>query len=62
MELDRIDHKILEELRRDGRLSNLKLAERVGLSPSACLRRVQALEKADIIQGYRAIIDSEAMA
>ena len=44
-------------LRSDGRISNLALAERVGLSPSACLRRVAALERSGIIQGYRAIVD-----
>lgn len=43
----------------DGRLSNLALAERVGLSPSACLRRVQALEKAGVIRGYRAVLSPE---
>lgn len=41
----------------DGRISNLELAERVGLSPSACLRRVQDLEKSGVIKGYRARID-----
>ncbi|SDO58686.1 DNA-binding transcriptional regulator, Lrp family [Pseudomonas arsenicoxydans] len=56
-EIDRIDRKILCELSRDARQTNLKLAERVGLSPSACLRRVQELERAGIITGYRAVID-----
>lgn len=55
--LDPIDHRILQELARDGRMANLDLAERVGLSPSACLRRVQALERAGVISGYRAVID-----
>ncbi|MGB0497405.1 MAG: Lrp/AsnC family transcriptional regulator [Rubricella sp.] len=55
--IDRIDEKILHELGRDGRLSNLALAERVGLSPSACLRRVQHLEREGIIRGYRAVLD-----
>ncbi|MGX9354969.1 Lrp/AsnC family transcriptional regulator [Roseobacteraceae bacterium S113] len=55
--IDRINDKILQELGRDGRLSNLELAERVGLSPSACLRRVAALEAAGVITGYRATID-----
>lgn len=54
---DRIDHRILQELERDGRLSNTRLAELVGLSPSACLRRVQALEASGVIQGYRARLD-----
>lgn len=55
--LDDIDHRILRELSRDGRQSNLQLADRVGLSPSACLRRVQALERDGIIKGYRAVLD-----
>lgn len=55
--LDRINEKILQELARDGRLSNLALADRVGLSPSACLRRVQDLERRGIITGYRARVD-----
>ncbi len=59
--MDRIDENILRELRRDGRLSNLALAERVGLSPSACLRRVAALEKNGTITGYRATLSAEKM-
>lgn len=59
--LDRISDKILHELTRDGRISNLALAERVGLSPSACLRRVQELERAGVITGYRARIDPAAL-
>jgi Lrp/AsnC family transcriptional regulator, leucine-responsive regulatory protein len=55
--LDEIDHRILRELTRDARQTNLQLADRAGLSPSACLRRVQALEKAGIITGYRAVLD-----
>jgi Lrp/AsnC family transcriptional regulator, leucine-responsive regulatory protein len=55
--LDDIDHRILRELSRDGRQSNLALADRVGLSPSACLRRVQALEREGVIRGYRAVLD-----
>jgi DNA-binding Lrp family transcriptional regulator len=55
--LDDIDQKILRELSKDGRLSNLHLADRVGLSPSACLRRVQALEASGVIKGYRAVLD-----
>ncbi|CUH83528.1 Lrp/AsnC family transcriptional regulator [Thalassovita mediterranea] len=57
---DRINDKILQELSRDGRLSNLELADRVGLSPSACLRRVQELERSGVIQGYRAVISPAA--
>ncbi|MBO9473032.1 MULTISPECIES: Lrp/AsnC family transcriptional regulator [unclassified Shimia] len=59
--LDQIDEHILRELSRDGRMSNLALAEKVGLSPSACLRRVAALEKAGIITGYRAVLDRAAL-
>lgn len=55
--MDDIGRKILRELLRDGRISNLELAERVGLSPSACLRRVQELERSGVITGYRATID-----
>ena len=58
--LDRIDKHILRELRGDARRTNLALAARVGLSPSACLRRVQALEEAGVILGYRARIDRKA--
>lgn len=56
-EIDTIGRKILRELSREGRISNLDLAERVGLSPSACLRRVQELERSGVIKGYRARID-----
>jgi DNA-binding Lrp family transcriptional regulator len=55
--LDRINSDILRELSRDGRMSNIDLAQRVGLSPSACLRRVQELERRGVIKGYRAVID-----
>lgn len=59
--MDGIDHDILLQLRKDGRLSNVDLAKRVGLSPPACLRRVKRLEDANIIRGYRAIIDPSAL-
>lgn len=59
--IDRIAERILQELTRDGRISNLALAERVGLSPSACLRRVQELERAGVILGYRARVDPGAL-
>ncbi len=58
-DLDRFDEIILRELARDGRISNVDLAGKVGLSTSACLRRVQELENNGTIQGYRAIIDPE---
>ena len=57
--LDRIDLQLLAELQRQGRLSNAELAERVHLSPSACLRRVQRLERSGVITGYRAEVDPE---
>ena len=53
-QLDSIDRAILQALQQDGRLSNVELAQRVHLSPSACLRRVKALEADGIIAGYRA--------
>lgn len=54
---DQITARILRELSGDGRISNLDLAEKVGLSPSACLRRVQELERTGLIKGYRAVLD-----
>ncbi len=54
---DKFDWLILNELQRDGRLSNAELAQRVGLSAAPCWRRVRALEQAGYIQGYRAVID-----
>jgi len=59
--LDRTDLRILAELQRDGRLSNAELAERVALSPSPCLRRVQRLEQAKVIAGYSAQLDPAAV-
>ncbi len=58
MSFDRYDRRILEELQRDGRISNQDLAERIGLSPSPCLRRVRALEEQGVIAGYRAVLDA----
>lgn len=60
-ELDRINDRILRELSEDGRISNIDLADRVGLSPSACLRRVQELERSGVIRGYRAVLDQKAV-
>ena len=54
MSFDAIDARILAALQADGRLSNVELAERVGLSPSPCLRRVKLLEESGVIEGYRA--------
>ncbi|MFF8277134.1 Lrp/AsnC family transcriptional regulator [Streptomyces sp. NPDC015346] len=59
--MDRIDRSILRELQEDGRLTNLDLAQRIGLSASACMRRVRHLEESGVIQGYRAVIDPEAV-
>ncbi len=61
IEIDRYNRKILQELGQEGRISNTELAERIGLSPSACLRRVQELEKSGVIKGYRAIFDNEKL-
>ena len=61
IKLDTINDRILHELSIDGRISNAELAERVGLSPSACLRRVQELERSEVIKGYRAILDRAAL-
>jgi DNA-binding Lrp family transcriptional regulator len=55
--LDKFDWLILNELQKDGRLSNAELAQRVGLSAAPCWRRVRALENAGYILGYRAVID-----
>jgi Lrp/AsnC family leucine-responsive transcriptional regulator len=61
MQLDRFDRRILQVLQDDGRISNQDLAERIGLSPSPCLRRVRALEEAGLIIGYRALVDPRAL-
>lgn len=59
--LDRYDRRILELLQQDGRLSNQELADRIGLSPSPCLRRVRALEERGFIAGYRAVVDAKKL-
>ena len=59
--LDRYDREILAVLQADGRISNQDLAERIGLSPSPCLRRVRVLEEAGIIAGYRAVLDARKL-
>ncbi len=61
MQLDAIDRTILAELQADGRLSNVDLAERVHLSPSACLRRVKQLEEAGVIAQYVALLNPKAV-
>lgn len=58
MELDDSDRRILRALQRDGRISNVELAEKVGLSPSPCLRRVRLLEEAGVIERYVALLDA----
>ena len=59
--LDRTDVLLLDQLQRAGRQTNAELAERVNLSPSACLRRVQRLERDGVIAGYRAEVDPERL-
>ncbi|MBV9024527.1 MAG: Lrp/AsnC family transcriptional regulator [Streptomycetaceae bacterium] len=59
--MDYIDRNILRELQKDGRLTNQELAQRVGLTASPCMRRVRQLEQDGVIQGYRAVIDPEAV-
>jgi DNA-binding Lrp family transcriptional regulator len=59
--MDRTDKAILAHLMEDGRLANTELADRVGLSPSPCLRRVRLLESAGVITGYHAAVDSAAI-
>jgi len=59
--LDTIDRIILRELQDDGRITNVELARRVGISAPPCLRRVRSLEKAGYIKGYRALLDEKAL-
>src|SRR5450830_2169682 len=61
MKLDRYDQHILEVLQQDGRINNQDLADRIGLSPSPCLRRVRALEESGLIVGYRAMLDAKKL-
>ena len=61
MTLDRFDRHVLEVLQLDGRINNQDLADRIGLSPSPCLRRVRALEESGLIQGYRAHLDAKKL-
>ena len=60
-ELDETDRNILAELQRDGRITNVELARRVGLSAPPCLRRVRRLEEAGVVRGYRAEVDPAAL-
>ena len=59
--MDAVDRAIIDHLRRDGRLTNVELADRVGLSPSPCLRRVRQLEATGVITGYTAVVDPAAI-
>jgi DNA-binding Lrp family transcriptional regulator len=59
--LDSIDLNILKELQADGRITNVELARRVGISAPPCLRRVRALEEAGFIKGYRALLDEKML-
>ena len=61
IEVDQFDRAILKVLQREGRISNQDLADRIGLSPSPCLRRVRALEESGVITGYRAMIDAKVL-
>ena len=61
MQLDRHDRRILQELQKNGRISNQELADRIGLSPSPCLRRVKALEESGLISGYHARLDEKQL-
>ena len=61
MPLDAIDRRIIAELQADGSLANVELARRVHLSPSPCLARVRALERAGVIRRYVALVDPEAL-
>ena len=59
--LDRIDRRILRNLQADGRMTNVELARRVGITAPPCLRRVRALEEAGLIRGYHAALAPEAL-
>jgi DNA-binding Lrp family transcriptional regulator len=61
MNLDKLDRDLLRLLQADGRLSNAELAQRIGLSPSACFRRLQRLEEQSVIAGYAAELNGEAI-
>lgn len=61
IKLDRVDRRILRDLQADGRMTNVELAQRAGISAPPCLRRVRALEEAGVIQGYHADIHPAAL-
>lgn len=60
-EIDAIDWKILRELQKDGRITNVELSSRVGISAPPCLRRVRRMEEEGIIRGYRALLNAPAL-
>ena len=60
-DLDAIDWKILRELQNDGRMTNVELSRRVGISAPPCLRRLKRLEESGVIRGYRALLDCHAL-
>ncbi len=59
--LDALDRQILTELQNDGRITNVELARRIGISAPPCLRRMRALEEAGFIKGYRALLDEKLL-
>jgi len=61
LRLDAIDWKILKELQENGRITNVELASRIGISAPPCLRRVRSLEKDGVIRGYRTLVDEKAL-
>ena len=61
VKLDKIDRRILRDLQSDGRMTNVELARRAGISAPPCLRRVRALEEAGLIRGYHAEVNAEAL-
>ena len=61
MQIDRYDRQILQLLQQDGRISNQELADKIGLSPSPCLRRVRALEEAGLVVGYQVLLDAKKL-
>ncbi len=61
VKLDRIDHRILRDLQNDGRITNVELARRAGISAPPCLRRVRALEESGYVRGYHAELDPKAL-
>ena len=61
LKLDNIDYKILRVIQSEGRISNLNLADKIGLSPSPCLRRVKELEKGNVIKKYVGLVEPKAI-